>query len=269
MKKATILFLSATAILTYLVTGCKNYDDDIQDLNDRLDRIENVEVKSVSQQIDAINASLPKLEQTDAELKTYIESLKTTAAGLEKSIAETGKKIDEVKASLDKAIAEAKAGDEAVKEELVKSIESAKASVIAQLNSAKSDLENRLSLMESTIATLWTKDTELETKINNLKEYVDKELSGTKDWATATFATIDQYNAVVTDISTIQSSIESLNASVEALENNLAARVNEEIEKALEPIRDQIAAEVLKSVQSSITETITKLRECRESLNLI
>lgn len=58
--------LSAVSLL---LVGCANYDSDINRIDEELDRIENTRIKSLSEQIDRINVSLPELEQTDKDLK--------------------------------------------------------------------------------------------------------------------------------------------------------------------------------------------------------
>lgn len=76
-----------------LLGGCRELEEKIDSVSSRVDQIENTRIKTISEQINAIETSLPKLEQTDRELKGYIESLETTAAGLRNSITESDAKI--------------------------------------------------------------------------------------------------------------------------------------------------------------------------------
>lgn len=71
--------------------GCTDYSPDLDEVEKRLDGIEDNRIASIYKQIESINASLPRLEKADADLKRMIENLQTTADGLEKSIAENGK----------------------------------------------------------------------------------------------------------------------------------------------------------------------------------
>ena len=76
MKK--VFSLGMLLALTLLLSGChKGLKRDIRNIKGRLDQIENVEIKTISQQITQINLSIPKLEQTDKELKGYIEALRS------------------------------------------------------------------------------------------------------------------------------------------------------------------------------------------------
>jgi chaperonin cofactor prefoldin len=75
--------------------GCKDYDDDIDKVNDRLDQLETGKLATLEQQIAAINSSIASLETAykaaDAELKTALEKqasdLTAAKSALEASIA--------------------------------------------------------------------------------------------------------------------------------------------------------------------------------------
>ena len=237
--------------------GCKRYDKDIQRIDERIDRIESTQINSLSQQVEAINKSLPQLQKTDAELKSYIEILQSTASDLQKSIKESDGKIDKVKADLDKAISDAKADNKDLKDELIAALNMAKSDIVAQLNAAKTEMQGQLDKLKETITELQNKDKELEKKITDIKAYADDELQKSKDWATATFATLEQYNAITSDISVIKQSIESLNSSVETLEKNLKEQVSKELETAISQVKDQISADIAEEVTNSYTNAIS------------
>lgn len=256
-----LLKLSWGGVISLLILlglpGCKRYDKDIQRIDERIDRIENTQINSLNQQVEAINKSLPKLQKTDAELKSYIEKLQGTASDLQKSIKESDGKIDKVKADLDKAISDAKADNKDLKEELISALNMAKSDIVAQLNAAKIEMQGQLDKLKETITELQNKDKELEKKITDIKAYADDGLQKSKDWATATFATLEQYNAITSDISAIKQSIESLNSSVEILEKKLKENVSKEIETAISQVRDQISADIAEEVTNSYTNAIS------------
>ena len=130
MKK--VFSLGILIALTVLLAGChKGLKRDIRDINSRLDQIENVEIKTVNQQIVQINASIPKLEQTDKELKGYIEALQKSASDLTKSIEEIDGKIKTLREELGTSGTE----------------------LLSKLESVKADLEGRLGKIEQTVAT--------------------------------------------------------------------------------------------------------------------
>lgn len=241
MKKYIAALFGAIALVA---SGCADYDSDIKNLEQRIDEIESNQIKSIESQIKNINESLPKLEQTDKDLKGMITSLEGTAADLAKSISDNEKSIAAVKSDLESAVKDLQASDKKNKEELIAAINTAKGEILANLESAKTEIEGKLTTINNTIADLQKKDAELEKKISDLKEYVDKEIKGTKDWATATFATLAQYNGIVEQIAGINSEISGLKKSLTDLETRLTNKFTEDLNKAVSDLNGKIADEV-------------------------
>ena len=256
MKKFFVLL----AIVTLLLPSCQKINDRIDGLEDRIDQIEGTQIATINQQIEAINSTLPQLRETDAELKEYIQSLQTTTTNLQEQITNTDKDIDELEAALNKAIADAEASDDALKAELVTQLNTTKADILAQLESTKTALEAELAQINSTIATLQAKDTELEGKITTLEEYVNTELQNTEDWATATFATLEQYNTIVEDIAAIKTQIEALNTSLTNLEERLNTKIATDIATAVEGLQGELATKVTE-ITTAYTEAISTAKE--------
>ena len=156
MKK---VFCLAVTLVAIMLTGCKDYDSDIADINNRLDEIKSNQIATIQSQINAINSSLSKLEKADADLKDYILALQKRASDLETDIEITNERIAELKQSLE--------GE----------IDTETARVIALLEAAKTDIQAELSSIYSLIANLQKKDKELENKIATLEDYVDAIIS--------------------------------------------------------------------------------------------
>ena len=185
------------ALCALLFASC-GYDD--SGILSRLDALEDENksrIATLQQQIDAINSTLPELQQMDAELSMYITALQDAAKSLEQQIGDT--------------------------------------------NSDVSDLSNKL---DSTIATLQEADDELSKDIEALEAYVNGELQNNKDWASATFATLEQYNALVANIALIEESIQELNNDVEALEQRMGEKIAEEIATAVEGLNGTISTSI-------------------------
>lgn len=244
--------LSAVSLL---LVGCANYDSDINRIDEELDRIENTRIKSLSEQIDRINVSLPELEQTDKDLKDMIKSLEGTAGDLQKAIAENGTKIEAVNADLAKALDELRNTDTKDKEEVMAALTAAKAEIIARLDAMKTEAEKKLEAVNGTIAALQEKDTQLEEKISDLKDYADnvlaeakehadKGIAGAKDWASATFSTLESQKAIEEDIVSIKGSVEGLKASVADLEKRLTEKFSKDLETAVAGLDSKISEQV-------------------------
>lgn len=251
-RQRIFIMLSAVSLL---LVGCANYDSDINRIDEELDRIENTRIKSLSEQIDRINVSLPELERTDKDLKDMIKSLEGTAGDLQKAIAENGTKIEAVNADLAKALDELRNTDTKDKEEVMAALTAAKAEIIARLDAMKTEAEKKLEAVNGTIAALQEKDTQLEKKISDLKDYADnvlaeakehadKGIAGTKDWASATFSTIESQKAIEEDIASIKGSVEGLKASVADLEKRLTEKFSKDLETAVAGLDSKISEQV-------------------------
>lgn len=251
-RQRIFIMLSAVSLL---LVGCANYDSDINRIDEELDRIENTRIKSLSEQIDRINVSLPELEQTDKDLKDMIKSLEGTAGDLQKAIAENGTKIEAVNADLAKALDELRSTDSKDKEEVMAALTAAKAEIIARLDAMKTEAEKKLEAVNGTIAALQEKDTQLEKKISDLKDYADnvlteakehadKGIAGAKDWASATFSTLESQKAIEEDIVSIKGSVEGLKASVADLEKRLTEKFSKDLETAVAGLDSKISEQV-------------------------
>lgn len=97
-------------------------------------------------------------------------------------------------------IDELKTGKIATVEQQVKAIQSS----ISSLEATAAQLSDNLSQEKKV----------LSDRIDALKKYVDEEI-GTKDWVSATFATLEQYQSVLTSLGEIRQSIKDLDTELE------------------------------------------------------
>ena len=159
---------------------------------------------SLAAAIQTLDANLSALIKTNAE---GLAALLTTAGDLQKQITDTNTKIDTIET------------------ELEGKIEASEKKVLDELNALKTSIEGQIATVNTDITSLKVKDIELETKIADLKTYVDGEIEGTEDWANATFATLAQYEAVQTTIAGIKTDIENINTKIKAIETDVATKV--------------------------------------------
>ena len=188
--------------------------------------------------LEEINATIAELQAADGDMSAQIAALEAEAAQLEAQLAETNTKIDTVKS------------------ELTETISTEKANILAELEAFKATVNGELDAIKAVLETLKAKDVELDGKIATLQEYVDTELKATEDWATATFATLEQYNEVVSTIATIEGTIEGINESIASLET----RINEKIAKDIETACATLSVDLqnaVKEVTDAYTSAIT------------
>ena len=112
--------------------------------------------------------------------------------------------------------------------------------VHSELSTLVETLKNSDTDKTNLITALQAKDEDILKAIADLKKYVDDEISATEDWATATFATLDQYTALQkelsdlsslvkqygTELTSVKTAVESLTASVSTLETSMKEWVN-------------------------------------------
>lgn len=252
------------SVILLVSSGCADYDAEFKRVDNRIDEIENNRIPSIDKQLEKINASLPELERTDQEIKKMIESLDKTADGLRKDIGENENRVSEVRSELEKAVKELQDSDKTNKVELIAAINDAKGVVLANLESMRTEMQGKLSDIDEMISDLKDKDKELEKQISDLRTYVDDELKGIKDWATATFATLEQYNAVVERIGGINTEMSELKKSLSDLEARLTKKFNEDLKKAVSDLESKIGEEVA-GLNDRIDEEISDLTEAYTS----
>ena len=229
MKKL-FYFIPLFLGVALLLTSC--YKDEIENLRERLDSLEGTKIASIQGQITAINNSLPKLEKADDELEGYIESLQTTASALQTSINSANAKINEIENSL-------------------KNDPGASAELLGQLADLRDEMESELSAINATILILKAKDTELDNKIVDLKDYVDAELASNKNWANATFATLDKYSEIAGDIEAVKAGIAAINGSLASMENNIKESIDAELDQAIDQALASVMAELASAVNTA------------------
>lgn len=252
------------SVILLVSSGCADYDAEFKRVDDRIDEIESNRIPSIDKQLEKINASLPELERTDQEIKKMIESLDKTADDLRKDIGENENRVSEVRSELEKAVKELQDSDKTNKVELIAAINDAKGVVLANLEAMRSEMQGKLSDVDEMISDLKDKDQELEKQISDLRTYVDDELKGIKDLATATFATLEQYNAVVERIGGINTEMSELKKSLSDLEARLTKKFNEDLKKAVSDLESKIGEEVA-GLNDRIDEEISDLTEAYTS----
>lgn len=236
MKKL-LYFMAAMTVVFF--TACDDMDHAIADQTDRIDQLEKLSIKEIEDQITAINASIEDLEAVDKELDGYIQTLEVTAGNLQKELEDVNTGIDNLKSELEGEIS------------------TAKQELLDKLTDLQKDIENELGAIRKDIEELEAKDKELEGKIEDLQTYVDEKLGDTEDWAKATFATLEQYEALQEEVAEISESIAAINKSITDLET----RVNDKIAADIKTATDALRTELGKDYTEKIDAAVKKVTE--------
>ena len=224
--------------------GCADYSPDIDNIHKRLDAMEDNQIATIESQVVSVNSSISNFEKADADLKEMIANLQKAAGEFEKAISENGESISALKTGLEKAVENLKNSDRADKEYVLDSLGKAKAMLLALLESEKTELNGKLTSINNTISYLQKKDAELEKKITDLRIYIDKDLKETKDWANATFMTLDQYDAIVDQLGGIEGEIAGLKTSMTNLETRLTEKYSKDLKTASDGVKSRLGEEV-------------------------
>ena len=252
-------FRTLIAAFCFAAVACTDYQVDIDSLNDRIDSLEKTQIANITQQINAINESLPLLQNADAELKGLIESLNKMAEQYSSAIAQNEEQLTKFKTEIEKSIealrAEIETSQNEDRQAMLDALNAAKAEIEAQIAALQTDTDGKLEQMNTALAALQAKDESIGARIDALKLFVEEELTSTKDWATKTFATLAQQQAIQDDISAIRGNITSLQNSLTALETRLTENYTKAIQNAVSQLEGELsatAAQILKDYTAAI-----------------
>ena len=242
MKLKTFLTLT---LLALLFAGCAKRSE-IEDLQSQIDNLKSEKINSIEGQITAIQTSILNLQSTDKELQTYISALQKQASDLEKTDKE-----------LEAAIAK-------LKTELSGEISEVEANCLAQLDAYKTLVSSQLASIYASIETLQEKDKEIQKQIDALREYVNTGIKDAKDWASATFVTLEQYNATAEIVATIQGQISAINEEIAKFEYNYVPLSKEDLDKAISALDADLQSEIQKVVDdadAALSKAVSEIRE--------
>lgn len=196
---------------------------------------------------DALQVQIDAIKVDIDYIKAEILTIKEDIGYIQDDIATIGEQIDGINSSLE--ILEYM--DQALLE-LIETLEDNAESLQEQLEAADStlhaDIQKELTNINALIDTLQARDEELDQKIDDLKAYVDGEISATEDWANATFATLEQYAAMQTEIADIKTLIETY-------KEEFTTAYTEAIEEAMTAIEEAFA-ESEESMMLWVNETL-------------
>lgn len=256
------MFVLAGATLAY--TGCTDYDEDIEAINDRIDMLETGKLKTVEEQVASLNTTVKNLQDAQSKAQSAIEALQST-------LGELKTKHDADIKALDEAY---KAADASLKT----SIENQIKTLTDQFNSKVTELNTAISGLQSSVNAINGKISSIEATIKTLatKEYVD-----------ATFATKEAVAELETElgklsarleiaeksISTISTDVEALKKAVEAAQKaaddaqTAADKAQGTADAALGTVNALVEALGAYSVQGALEAKIAALVEMDEELD--
>jgi surface protein len=260
------LFRFLLAAICFAAVACTDYQVDIDRLEDRVGELETSKIANISQQISQINASIPVLQSSSAELKNMINSVSETVDGYGSAITKNEAGLTNLKNEISNTIETLRAGIEASqdedKQQMLDALNAAKAELEAQIAALKTDTQSEFDQMNEVLANLKEKDASIEARIDSLKAFVNEELTSQKDWATKTFATLEQQQALQDEISDVKGSITALQTSMAELEKRLTEDYTKAIQEAVSGLQtsmSELEKRVTEAYVKAIQEAVSNL----------
>ncbi len=244
--KNLLFFLASISMA--LVSCAKQ--EDIDNLQKQIDNLKSNDIASIQQQMSGIQLSLGNLQTVDTELRGYIRTLQDQES-----------KLAQADEALEGSIA-------SLKTELKGDISAAKSDALAQLETYKANVSSQLAALRASIDSLKSKDADLQTQITSLQSYIDGDLKSyidngdksVKTWASASFATLTQYNATADLIADIQGEISSINDRLTVLEATPAGVTRKELDDVISALDADHQSKLSKAV-SDCNEAIASAKE--------
>ncbi|MBO4341424.1 MAG: hypothetical protein J5835_08365 [Bacteroidales bacterium] len=241
--------LTFCSLAFILLVGCAK-ESEVENLQKQIDELKSDQIASIDTQIASIRASIGSLETIDTELRGYITTLQQQKTALEQADQVLEQSISELEQSL--------ANKESA---LHGEITAAEANVLAQLQSYKTAIDGQISSINTTIGQLQSKDTDLQNQINNLKTYIDGQIQNTKDWASATFVTLEQYNTTAGIVAGLQTQITSINTQIQQLSTTIAGVTQEDLNNAINALDESLQGKITEAVSNCNTAIATAKSE--------
>lgn len=225
---SVILFGALMTVSTGTFVSCKDYDDDIDNLQEQIDGQKN----DLNSKITAVESSISSLQSAQSSLQSEIaaakdEASKAALAAQEAAIATAKAELEKVKAELQEA---AKADMAAIEEKL------------AEISGRIQTLEQFKTTTETTLAALSAADTNLQKSITTLQADVAanaEQIGRNKAAIEAQIAALEAYKGTNDDaIAGLKADLEKLQAGelTEEMAAKIAAQVTEVVGAKLELI---------------------------------
>ena len=299
MKKHFFNVIAALALVcgVFAFSGCTDYEEDINAINDRLDNLETGQLASLEEQlknmneaisdandlIDILNGNVGDLQDMDEGLQKQIDLINDNIETVEGNIAEINTKLSEQENRLNGRIDDAVDQIADVEKELLAAIEQLKKELNDAINSGSVDVEESIARINEKIADLTNQVNNLNSVIQNgdeanrvridaLADQIKNDKVELQDLIAkgdeANLAEInklskridDNYNTLVNHIGRVDLRIDSLKSSLSAIESEFNVKIDG-INGVLDEFRGEFA-----EVAADIEEINGRINELDEQL---
>lgn len=241
-----------TVASTSTFVSCKDYDDDISDLQGQVTD-QNTLINSLKEKLSAAESAVTSLQAADVKINEEIGKLQAADKDfLKKTDAAetyaTKQLVSDTKKELEKAIADAKSAAESGD---AKTLAAAEAKISSAIEAAKAELNDAINLKanQSDLEAAQNKLTEVSTKLNTLSDNYTKFIGE----YTSLKAALDAQKAVLE--SDYAKKIAAGDAATLAAAKEEVAKVQTQLNTAKKELEDKLAKEI-KAVQDKVAEDV-------------
>ena len=271
-KRAIKMFAILTVAVMTTFTACTDYDNSLNNAEDRLDKVEQT-IPSINQQINTINSSINTLKSLQSEVNNLAERVSTLESdtsskteinelreGLENAKRDLGKKITDLETYVN--------GD--FKNDIEEWVNTTFATLkhYEELQDLIAEIRTQIGTTKNEITKAYTEAIEkaIEATEESIKGWVNELLTeGYYD-----IATIDK---MIEDLQSTDESLQKqINAQQEALElakEELTSAYEEAIRKVIEDNNGIITEAIASAVQSVIDNVNTELQNIKNNISLL
>ena len=176
------------------------------------------------QELENLQSQIDELKSTQiASISSQISSIQASISSLEKMDTELKSRIEEL----------------SKKEEELEATDEAQAKEMASLRETLSQLE-----------------TSLSKRIDDLKTYVDEELKEQKDWVSATFSTLEQYQSTCSEIASIKETLTNQETALKKLFSDAESSIKETLTNQ-ETALKKLVSDTESSIKGWVNEQLT------------
>ena len=104
------------------------------------------------------------------------------------------------------------------------------------LSTLDGEVDEKYEVISGEIASLKEADAALSKRIDDLKNYCDQQTAGTREWVSATFATLEQHSAVLEEIAAIKLRLGELGDAISNLDASLSKKISDSENKVMAAI---------------------------------
>ncbi len=262
MKRSSIILLSLLSLFS-----CQKLNEELDKASSNIELLEEQTISTINEQITSINQDISALHSVQAAFQNEISSLKKDIAELETAMQTLRnersrllgeiEKLEEDAASLRDDISNASS-------DINNNIDNLKDAITKQLNELRSrvssieaqiySLQQQDSKLRAEVELLTNKDTAIQKSITALQSYVDKEIKEFSDAAAATYMTIEHYNSVIEQLSSLKTEIATWHTEIHSAIDSAIA----EVSNSLDYIEERTAAieQLVESVVNGVESLI-------------